>query len=235
MAAHSYQLNSQGAIEGSNVGYQKINITGAYTGIFTKAKAITASTGATGIELSFKADDGAVANYLTLYTHSKTGEETLGRRQLDALMACLKVRKIEPEQVMIMEWNKDMGQDQQVSVELYRALMNIRVGVVLQREEYRKNNGESGERMNLCSFFNADTRQNGAEVMQQAEAKSLVRLLATIKDKTLKPSSEGKPPTSATKQQQTQTQAANAPQTAATSSSAAFDDDIPFAPVSWLV
>lgn len=226
MNAHSYSLNSQGAIEGSNIGYQRITASGAYTGVFTKAKAVTASTGAKGIELAFKTDDGAEANYLTLYTHSKTGEETLGRKQLDSLMACLKVRQIDPEQATIMEWDNSLQQEQQVGVLLYTGLMNSRVGVVLQREEYRKNNGDTGERMNLYSFYNADTKQNGAEVMQQTEAKALDNVLATLKDKSLKGGTNTKAPTAAAKAQQQQGATANA---AGLSGAAQdFADDIPF-------
>ncbi|MFK7890447.1 MAG: hypothetical protein AB8B63_06495 [Granulosicoccus sp.] len=223
MTAHSYQLNAQGAIEGSNIGYQRITSSGAYTGVFTKAKAITAGTGATGIEFTFKADDGAEANYLTLYTHSKTGEETLGRKQLDSLMACVKVREIKPELANIMEWDNDQGQEIQVSVELYPSLMDNPVGVVLQREEYRKNNGDTGERMNLYSFFNAGTQQNGAEVIQRSEAKSLASTLAALKDKGMK--GDAKAPT-ATKPQQRQTPGGNTPDMSAASKD--FDDQIPF-------
>lgn len=225
MTAHSYQLNAQGAVEGSNIGYQRINTSGAYAGTFTKAKAITASTGAKGIELSFKADDGAEANYLTLYTHSKTGEETLGRKQLDSLMACLKVRKIDPEQATIMEWDNSMQQEQKVSVLLYTGLMNDRVGVVLQREVFKKNNGDIGERMNLYSFYNADTRQNGAEVMQQAEAKALGNVLASLKDKTIKGGANAKAPTMPEKAKQQGTTSNTAELSGAAQD---FADDIPF-------
>ena len=50
MTAQSYQLNPADAREGSGRTNSRITETGAYDGAFTKAKHITATTGAVGIE-----------------------------------------------------------------------------------------------------------------------------------------------------------------------------------------
>jgi len=220
--ARSYSLSSEQAIAGSNAGFQRITTSGAYTGVFTKAKAIKASTGAEGVEFTFKADTGAEASYLSLYTHNKSGGETYGYSQLNALMACLKQRQIKPQTIQLKEWDNQNRQEKTVSVEAYPQLMNQSVGVVLQRQEYKKDDGSVGESMSLHGFFEPSTRQTGAEVIQQLPATVLDDVLANLRDKTIS--------------QQPSNQSVNArpdgmPATASETLSQAakdFDDDIPF-------
>lgn len=185
MTARHYSLSADTAVAGSTAGFQRITQSGAYTGVFTKAKHIKASTGAEGVEFTFKARDGAEAGYLTLYTHNGQGGETYGYSQLNALMACLKVREINPQSMQVLEYDHDAGKEQAVQIDAYPQLMHAPVGVVLQREEYRKRDGDVGERMNLHAFFEADTRQTGGEVIQQKPAGAIDGVIANLKDKTL--------------------------------------------------
>lgn len=223
--SRTYTLNAEQAIAGSTSGYQRITQSGAYTGVFTKAKAITAGTGAEGIEFTFKSDSGAEASYLTLYTHNKSGEEIYGYAQLNALMSCLKQRQISAQSMQVMEYDHDSGKEVSVQISGYPQLMNIPVGVVLQREEYCKKSGDIGESMNLYAFFDAETRQTGAEVIQQQEATSLEGIISGLKDKPVSSNAnrqnvrpEGMPATGA------QTIASSA----RSQSTQDFDDDIPF-------
>lgn len=183
--SRTYTLNAEQAIAGSTSGYQRITDSGAYTGVFTKAKAIKAGTGSEGIEFTFKAESGAEANYLSLYTHNSAGEEIHGYAQLNTLMACIKQREISPQSMQVLEYNHSVGKEEPVQISAYPQLMNVPVGVVLQREEYRKKNGDIGESMNLYAFFDANTQQTGGEVIQQQVATALEGITANLKDKTL--------------------------------------------------
>ncbi len=224
--SRSYTLNPDQAIAGSASGFQRITQSGAYTGVFTKVKRITAGTGAEGIEFTFKASNGQEANYLNIFTHNRSGEEIYGHAQLNALMACLKQRQIEPQVIQINEYNHAAGQDEMVQITAYPQLMNSPVGVVLQREEYLKKDGSVGEAMNLHAFFDPTTRQTGAEVIQQKPATAIDGVISSLKDKTL-PSRPGTGranvhPASTAAEQEVMSQ--GQPSQALKD----FDDDIPF-------
>ena len=83
----SYKLNTTAAksAETSNT-TTRIDQTGAYKGKFTLAKKIVANSGTEGIEFTFQADDGKVANWLRLYTIKADGTETFGYGMLMAAM-----------------------------------------------------------------------------------------------------------------------------------------------------
>ena len=218
MSRH-YTLNAEHAIAGSTTGYARITQSGAYTGVFTKAKYVKAGTGAEGIEFTFKADDGREANYLSLYTHNSSGGETYGYSQLNALMACLKLREIKAQSMRVQEYDFGVKREQAVMADAYPELMNTPIGVVLQREEYNKRDGSVGESMNLVAFFNPETRQTGGEVIRQQPAGGIEVVIEGLKDKTL---SKGAATTTGS------TAAPTTQSPSSTSANQAFDDEIPF-------
>ena len=219
MTARNYSLNADLAVAGSTGGFQRITQSGPYIGIFSKAKYIMAATGAEGLEFTFKADDGAEANFLRLYTHNSTGEETYGYSQLNALMAVLKHREITPQAMQVMEYDHSTGKEVSVQIDAYPQLMNQPIGVVLQRREYRKNDGSVGEAMDLIAFFHPETRQTGGELLQQKPASTIDGVISSVKDKTLP--ATGNPPVTRT------ARPAGMPATAVEAMQS-FDDDIPF-------
>jgi len=222
--SRSYSINADQAIAGSTSGYQRITQSGAYVGVFTKAKYTKAGTGAEGIEFTFKADDGAEANYLTLYTHNAAGGETYGYAQLNALMACLKQRQIAPQAMQVKEYDHGTNQEVTVSIEAYPQLMNVPVGVVLQREEYQKRDGSVGESMNLQAFFDPATRQTGGEIIKQQPASAIDGAISNLRDKTLA-GSKAANNASGTAPTNTAPASTQAPTSEASKD---FDDSIPF-------
>ncbi len=223
--SRTYTLNAEQAIAGSTSGYQRITQSGAYTGVFTKAKAITADTGASGVEFTFKADNGAEANYLNLYTHNSAGEETYGYAQLNALMACIKQREVVPQPIQVMEYDHSAGKEVSVQISAYPQLMNAPVGVVLQRSQYCKRSGDVGESMNLYAFFDANTKQTGGEVILQQEASALDGIVSSLKDKLVANISTGQ---KVRPHDMPATGAATTARNTHGQSAKDFDDDIPF-------
>ena len=70
----------------------RIDASGEYIGTFTKAEKVISNGGTEGIDFSFESDDGATADYLTLWTIKADTSKTFGYGLLMALMTCLKVR-----------------------------------------------------------------------------------------------------------------------------------------------
>lgn len=182
MSAPAYQLDPNAAREGANVGSQRINETGAYTGIFTKAKHFVNSNGTTGIDFAFESVSGA-KTYFQIYTRNAQGEAIFGEKQLHAIMTCMKLRGLTPVQATIEEYDFDTRQVQQVQATVYKELTSAPVGVVLQKEHYTKNNGEPGERMNFFAAFNPETKQMADEVLDKLPAEKLDRVIVALKDK----------------------------------------------------
>lgn len=184
--ARDYNLNPDAARDADSGG-GRIDQSGAYIGKFTKAEAITSPKGTEGIEFSFEADGGATADFLTFWTHNKDGEEIFGFKALSALMTCLKARSIKPANGMVEKWNKSSGQKEKHQATIYPDLMNKRIGLVLQREEYTKENGQTGYKMNIYSSYEADTLLTASEILDKAsKPERLDKIIATLRDKTQK-------------------------------------------------
>jgi hypothetical protein len=161
----------------------KIETSGAYTGRLTLAKERTAKTGTKGIEFAFESDDGQVARYLTLWVARATGEKIdYAYGLLSALMTCLGIKAIESITTTMDEWHADTAQWLPAQVEVFEALMNKPIGVLLQREE-RVWEGKTQVGMKIVEFFDPRDRRTPAEILAGAsEAQSLERLTAALRE-----------------------------------------------------
>lgn len=180
----TYKLNADTAKQGDKGSTQYIDTTGEYTGIFTVAKQITARSGTDGIEFTFQSDDGQVARYLTIYTTKADGTEVFGMGMLHALMTCLKVREIKSETITVEEWDNNARVKVPVDIENFTALCNKHVGVLLQKEYYTANTGDTKSKMTIAGFFDAASRLTATEILEKVkEPKSLDVKLRGLKDK----------------------------------------------------
>jgi hypothetical protein len=167
------------------------------------------------MECEFESKIGEQARF-TLYTHNKSGEVIYGNKQLQAQMAVLKLRGIQPQQATIEEYDFDSRQVVKVQAEIYPELMGKPVGIVFQMEEYLNGSGDVKMSPNFFAPYNADTSQLAVEILDQSPAKKLEKILQTLQDKKLPP--QTRPPASAAPGNGYQ----------AASQQPAFDDDIPF-------
>ena len=180
----TYKLNAETAKQGDASASAKIDTTGEYTGVFVQAKQVFAKSGSEGIEFTFQADDGRVARYLTLYTQKADGTEIFGMGMVHALMTCLKVREIESKTITVEEWDNNARVKVPVDIENFDALCNKPIGVLLQKEYYTANNGDTKSKMNIAGFFSAESRMTATEILEKAkEPKALAGKLAGLKDK----------------------------------------------------
>jgi hypothetical protein len=209
----SYSLNTDNARQ---VGVStRISEKGAYVGTFTRAEEVAARSGATGIEFSFKTKDGQSADYLSLWATSGEGKPLYGRKVIDAIMTCMKVRQIASQPTNVKKRDKDGEHD--VSVPCFRELMGREIGLMLVKEEYAKDDGSVGSKMVIVAPFCAGTKRTAAEVLDQAhEARSFDLMLASLRDRPLQASKT------------TQRRAAAAQHTNTGGGFDDMDDDIPF-------
>lgn len=210
----TYQRDDQLATQAEGRVGARIETSGAYTGRFTLAKERIARTGAKGIEFTFESDEGQLARYLTLWVTRANGERMdYGYGLLSALMVILGLDQVESRPAVIDEWQADTGQWLPTQVEVFDALMNKPIGVLLQREE-REWEGRTQVGMRIVEFFDPRDRRTAAEILANArEAQSLNRLIASLRPSVMR-SAASVPAT---------------PAGAASSSLADFaEDDIPF-------
>ena len=188
MQAPSFTISSDRIRAASSGGNMRIATSGAYTGVITKAKhVISLQKGTHGIEFDFKADNGATASFMTLWVMQADGTMIEGFQGIaDAIAFSMKVREYTPAQMTITEYDFSSRQDMQVSATVYPELMNKRVGLVLQSEEYENNQGDTKTRMNIVGAFDANTQMVPVEVMDKAEKPELLdKIVASLKDKKL--------------------------------------------------
>lgn len=182
-----YELDRERAIQGSGSVLQRISKTGAYKGIFTKAKAIVADKGSLGIEFDFEAVDGSIAKFMKLWTFNKSLEIIHGQNKLNAIMTCMRVHKLKPAKRMIKDYDLSQGKEVETMAVLYPDLMNTPIGLFLQSEEYITNAGNISYQMNIFSAFNAQTMQTASEMWNKQQPTEIEKFVETVKDKKLSP------------------------------------------------
>ncbi len=198
--SRSYSLDTKAAAQAGVANY--INETGKYIGKFTRAEIVISRQNTEGVEFSFVSDDGLKADYLQLWTYNSKGEGLPSLKALNAIMACMKVKQIEPRQITVT------GHDGTKTVNGFPDLMNKPIGILLQREEYEKtkvdDNGDPliGYKFNLIAPFEASTELTAGEILsRKTEPEQLPRMVAMLKDKPMqkrqqRPAGGGLPPSS---------------------------------------
>jgi hypothetical protein len=209
-------LNADEARKADNLS-AVIRETGAYVGVITRAEKLLSEKNTEGVGFSFKADDGASAAFLDVYTVKADGEKLRGFSIVQAIMCCLKLRTADEGRIDFERWDYDTRRMMPASATGYPAMMGKRIGVVLQKElQTNDRTGKDVERLNIVTVFDADTRMTATEILdKKLKAERLDGIL-----KFLKPVRDSRKNTGSRP-------AASAPATAVDD----FGDDIPFSRV----
>ena len=185
-------------------GFQGIAQTGMYTGLITQCeisdKNAKGDPGATVIELAFKEKswkmkdaDGNVTEgtgeamaFIRTYITNRNGERAFGHDIIDALMAVLKIDKMDAQPAKVFDRNYRNNKQVHDGYRIH-ALEKQVVGLLLQRENdgYTDAKGEYHEsyRLNIITPFDAKTKQCAKEVLQGSEATIVESRFANLKDK----------------------------------------------------
>lgn len=186
-----YTLDVAAAKQADQTG-KFIKETGKYKGIFTKAEALTATTGTKGIAFTFESEAKQVSNF-SVYTTKADGEKLRGYQTVMALMACMTLRTVKPPVVgKATKYNFDTKQDEVYDAPLLVDLMNKPIGVILQLCEYAKEKdrvptGEYGWKIELQGAFASATELTATEVLaQKTKPEMLAAMIAVLADRPLK-------------------------------------------------
>ena len=179
----SYTRDDQLAVQPETNFGGRIETSGAYIGRLTMAKERTAKTGTRGIEFNFEADDGRVARYLTLWVARANGDKIeYPYSLLSALMACLDLKKIDSSADMVDEWNAATGQWAPAEAQVFPALMNKPIGLLLQREE-REWEGKTYVSMKIVQFFDPKDRSTPSEIMSGSRSgQALEKMVTSLRE-----------------------------------------------------
>jgi hypothetical protein len=178
--ARVYNLDTQAAKD-ANTGGKRITETGKYMGTVTAAFYEKNPKGTESVNLMFIADNGQEVGPLNLYTHNSSGETLAGYKQLNALMTCAKVKVLNWKQEAIELYDYDQKVMVSKQKECAIELKGKKLGLVLQQEEYLKQNGEVGERIIIAAPFEYGTELMAAEILsKQTKASSLGGFMAFI-------------------------------------------------------
>lgn len=160
-----YALDTQAARKADTTGSQ-ISEIGKYIGTFTQAVDVTASTGTKGIALLFQSQAGQKAR-LSLYTMKENGEKLMGFQALSAIMTCMSLRNIAPKAGTYTKWNNETRADEQVQGQVFPDLCGKEIGVLLETEDYVKQDTSIGTRMVLKGVFQAKNELTASEILDK--------------------------------------------------------------------
>lgn len=181
----NYSLNTEAA-KAADAMNSRLDETGKYIGVFTRAEAVTSKKGAVGIDLSFKSEDGRTADYLSVWTHGKDGSEIYGFKQLMAIMTCLRVKQLTKTPGTVEKYDKAAGKSIPFDAEIYPELMGKSVGLLLQREAYIKQDGSEGHKLNITGVFEASSELTASEILgKKTTPELLAKMVSVLKDKPL--------------------------------------------------
>lgn len=186
-----YTLDPAAAKQADQTG-KYIKETGKYKGKFTKAEALTATTGTKGIAFTFESAEGQSANF-SIYTEKANGEKLQSLQTLMAIMACMKLRNVaDPVVGVATKYDFTAKQDVQYQAPLLLDLMNKPIGVILQSCEYEKQKdrvptGEYGWKIELQGAFESATELTASEILSgKTKPETLENMVAHLADRPLK-------------------------------------------------
>ena len=213
-APKGFSYNAKEAAEGSVMGARMES--GAYFGMITHCQHIVASKkGTEGIMIEFEASTGQKTTLRIFYI-----------KQIQAISHCIGFHQdLQPMSGQVKEYNQQTGKLEEKPGYVYPQLVNQPIGMVLQGEEYIKNDGNVGWRMSLAAPFDHHSRRTAREMLENVQQpRDVEQLLKSIQamDAQKKPLKPKKP------QGNTYNHQAQQEQPPAAGSWAASDEDIPF-------
>lgn len=163
-----FTYNHQQALKAGQSSF--INETGAYTGKITLAKWTQSQSGAKALELSFEDENGAKADYLSIYYTNKNGEIlNYGNNMIQAIMGCTGAT-----QLTATSYNNST---------IAPELTDERIGLMLQKVLRLKQDGSETHSFQIICPFSATSRKTLAEHAENRPAERIDWLVANTKDK----------------------------------------------------
>lgn len=196
--ARDYALNPNAA-KAANTGGKRITEHGRYVGKFRAAWYEKNHNGTESVSFIFVSDAGQEAGPLTLYTHNSAGKELPSHNTLHAILTCMRVKGVKAQPGVVKLWDRDAQAEVDRTKDVYPALCDRPIGLVLTEEEY-ESNGEVRTKIVIGAPFAADSGQMADEVLGSKPAGGLDKYLAWLDKsgrwiKRIKPGSAPRVPT----------------------------------------
>lgn len=181
-----------------------IDEAGKYIGLFTRAEYMEKKeTGSTGIGFTYKTNAGAEAQFYVNLSYQHGTRNDGGHALLNAIMACLQLRKVEaPRTITVEKWNSDSQQREKVQVYGFPELMDKPIGLLLQME-IEKNSEKGNPRPTIYAPFSAESEKTASEILDP-NCKSPAKLEKMVQQVMKKPVIDRRPAGSRTQQQSQQ-------------------------------
>lgn len=180
-----YALDQNAARKADSTGNQ-INEIGKYVGKFTQAEDIVAKTGTKGIALNFESDAGQKAR-ISLYTMKSDGTHIMGFDSLMAVLTCMSLRGIKPQTGIVKFWDNDQRKESERHGSVFPELCARPIGLLLETEEYEKQDGSVANRMVLAGVFQADTEFTASEILdRKTKPEHLEKMVARLHHRPMK-------------------------------------------------
>ena len=179
-----YQLDTQAARHADTAG-ATIKEIGKYVGEFIQAEDIKTKNGGRGVAFVFKSAAGQKAN-LAIYTTSADGERYQGYDMLMAIMTCMQLRGIKPAPGKVTKWDYEAKKTVQEDGTLFPDLHKP-IGVLLETEDYEKQDGKTGTRMVLKNVFQPGTELTASEILdKKTQPVALAKMVECLRHRPLK-------------------------------------------------
>lgn len=160
-----YALDQNAARKADSTGNQ-IKEIGKYVGKFTQAEDIVAKTGTKGVALNFESDAGQKAR-VSLYTQKSDGSRIMGFASLMAIMTCMGLRNIKPQPGIVKFWDSETSKEAERHGSVFPELCVKSIGLLLETEEYEKQDGSLANRMVLAGVFQAEDEFTASEILDR--------------------------------------------------------------------
>lgn len=179
---NNYRLNPKDARAVGSASF--INKSGPYLGTIRQAWVYDTKNGATMLDLAFETTENAVGS-INMCIFDKTQKPTFQKNILDALMTVFRIKEIKPVQSKIR--NRKGEEDTGYIIPEFQRKP---IGMLLQLapEEFiaSDNSIKVSNRLNLLTPFDAQSKQNAKEILDNEPAQAVERMMKTLKDKPLK-------------------------------------------------
>lgn len=188
--AHEFALTRNDANARKIGGSGRIQTTGAFDGVFTRAEAKKSTTGALGIEFDFKGNDGSTASFLSVWHQNGEGKELSGMKIVDAILLLLRAKSTSPVMGMVEKWDSVAREVTKQKLLVYPDLMGKQIGLLLQVEhdEYQ---GKPTQKMIIYGMYDIASGKTPMEIIDKKPAGGLAGQIAALKDKYAKPKNGG--------------------------------------------
>lgn len=188
----NYTLDTNAA-KAANAG-GRIDATGKYRGKIKHAIMFTNRNGTDAVEFEFTDSTGAAAT-LTLWTRNEKNPKLSGFNVLMSMMTVCAIKSLNGVNRVVKKYDYELKETVDTTVLVAPEFDGKEITLLLQREEYEKNDGGIGYRMNIFAAAQHSTDLTANEILERkTQPEELFKLMERLADKKAKPKTGGSKP-----------------------------------------